>query len=143
MFIVIVGKSVRSRFFIQRMEYDQRLIIRFLYKARVSPEDIHTCLEEQFRDAPYRDRSVRRGCQYVQQGREDLHDEVRSGRPPIDFLSIRILALLDKQPFGSAYLIAEARCVFYSPITSHFREPLGMKNFHLRWIRHELTTSLR
>jgi hypothetical protein len=81
------------------MEYDQRVIIQLLCEERVSPEDIQARLEAQLGDVAYRERSVWRWCQYVRQGGEDLHDEVGSGRPPIDFLNIRILAVLDEQPF--------------------------------------------
>jgi hypothetical protein len=76
------------------------------------------------------------------EGREDLHDEVRSGRAPIDFLDIRIFALLDEQPFHSADSIAESLCVSHPIILSHFRESLDIKNFQIRWIPHELMTSL-
>jgi hypothetical protein len=62
---------------------------------------------------------------------------VRSGRPPIDFLKIRNLALLDEQPFHSTYSIAEALSVSHSTILSHLRESLGMKIFLLRWIPRE------
>jgi hypothetical protein len=83
----MVARSVRLRFFIQRMEYDQRVIIRFLYKERVSPENIHARLEAQFGDTTYSDRSLRRRYQYVRQRGKDMHDEVRSGRPPLIFLT--------------------------------------------------------
>jgi hypothetical protein len=71
---------------------------------------------------------------------------VRSGRPPIGFLDIRILALmalLDEEPFYSVYSIAEALCVSQSTILSHLRKLRGLKNFHFRWISDELTTGLR
>jgi DNA-binding transcriptional ArsR family regulator len=68
---------------------------------------------------------------------------VRSGRPPIDFLDIRILALLDEWPFHSVYSIAETLGVSHPTIMSHLRESLRMNNFHFRWIPHNLTTSLR
>jgi hypothetical protein len=58
-----------------------------------------------------------------------MHDEVRRSRPPVDCLDIRILALLDEQPFRSAYSITEALCVSHSTILSHLRESLGMKIF--------------
>jgi hypothetical protein len=112
------------------MEYDRRVIIRSLCNECASPGEIHTHLEAQFEDATYNERSVRRWCQYVRQGREDLHDEVRSGRLPIDFLDIRILALLDEQPFHSAYSISEALCVSYSTNWSYLQESLSMKIFH-------------
>jgi DNA-binding transcriptional ArsR family regulator len=116
------------------MEFDQRVIIRFLCKDRVSLEDIHAHIEAEFGDATYSEQSVQWWCQYVRQRREDLHDEVQSGRPPIDFLDIRILVLLNQQPFHSAYSIAEALGVSHSTVLSHLRESLGLKNFHLRWI---------
>jgi hypothetical protein len=125
------------------MESDQRVIIRFLCKERVSPEDIHARLETQFGDVTDSEWSVQRGYQYVRQGCEDMHDELRSGRPPTDFLDIRILALLGEQPFHSAYSTAEALGVSHSIILSHVREFLGMKIVCLRWIPHKLTTSLR
>jgi biotin operon repressor len=53
------------------------------------------------------------------------------------------MALLGEQSFHSAYSIAEAMGVSRSTILSHLRASLGMKIFHLRWITHELTTSLR
>jgi hypothetical protein len=125
------------------MEYSQRVIIRFLCKERVPPADIHARLETQFGIATYSERNVRRSCQYVQQGREDLHREARSDSPLIDFLDIRILALLDEQFFHLPYSIAEALGVSYLTLVNHSRESLGMKIFHLHWIPHELTTSFR
>jgi hypothetical protein len=53
------------------------------------------------------------------------------------------MVLLEKQPFHSGCSIAEALCVSHSTVLSHLRESLGMKDFHLRWIPHDLTTSLR
>jgi hypothetical protein len=125
------------------MQYDQRVIIRFLCKERVSSKNIHARLEAQFRSAIYSERSLRRWCQYVGQRREDLHDDMGASRRPIDFLNIRILALLDEQSFHWAYSIAEALGVSHSMTLSHLRESLGMKNFHLCWISHELAASLR
>jgi DNA-binding transcriptional ArsR family regulator len=67
---------------------------------------------------------------------------VQSGRPRIDLLGIRILALLDEQPFRSAYSIAEALGVSHLTILNHLRESPDITVFHLRGIPHELTISL-
>jgi hypothetical protein len=115
--------------FHQQMEYDQRVIIRFLRKGRISPEDIHARLEAQLGDLTYSGRSVRQWCQYVLQGREDLPDEAPSGRLPTDFFDIQILALLDEQPLHSAYSTAEALIISYSTISSDLPGSLGMKIF--------------
>jgi transposase len=77
------------------MEFEQRIIIRFLYREQAKPRDISARLSAQF-GAAYSLRSVQRWCRYIRQGRELLDDEPRSGRPPIDFLDIQILLSLEK-----------------------------------------------
>jgi hypothetical protein len=109
------------------MEHEQRVIIQFLCEEHASPEDIHARLEAQFADTTYGKRSLRRWCQYVRQGREDLHNEVRSGRPPIGFLDIRILALLDERRFHSDYSITQTVGVSQSSVLNHLLESHGMK----------------
>jgi DNA-binding transcriptional ArsR family regulator len=61
----------------------------------------------------------------------------------MNFLDVRILALLKEQRFHSVYSIVEALGVSHLTILKHLRESAGMKNFHLRWVSHELTASLR
>jgi hypothetical protein len=125
------------------MKYDQKVIIRFLSKEDVSVEDIHRLLEVQFWEDIYSPRRVRWWCQYVRQGRENLHDEARLGRRPIDFLNIRILSLLDEQQFHSTHSIADAMGISHLIILNYLREPYGMKFSHLCWIPDELRESIR
>jgi histone-lysine N-methyltransferase SETMAR len=125
------------------MDFEQRVIIRFLSKEGVDANRIHTRLSAQFRDEAYSLRSVQRWCQYVRQGRELMDDEPRAGRPPIDFLDIQILSNLEKYPFHSAYSLAEILKVSHATILKHLHDALGMKHFHLRWIPHQLTEQLR
>jgi hypothetical protein len=89
------------------MEPEQRIIICVLYREHAEPRDIQARLSAQFGDVASSLRSVQRWCQYIQQGRELLDDEPRSGRPPVDLLDIQILSSLEKQPFYSAYSLAE------------------------------------
>jgi hypothetical protein len=101
------------------MELEQRIIIHFLHREHVEPRDIHARLSTQFGDATYSLRSVQRWCQYIRQGLELLDDELLSGRPPIDFLDIRILSSLEKQPLHSAWSLAEIHDVSHSTILNH------------------------
>jgi predicted ArsR family transcriptional regulator len=75
--------------------------------------------------------------------RQDLHDDVRSGRPPIDHLDAKIIAGLEMEPFSSAYSLAEALDVSPTAVLSHLLDSLEMKNFHLRWVPHQLTDDRR
>jgi transcriptional antiterminator len=67
-----------------------------------------------------------------------MDNEVSPGRLPIQFLDIRILALLDDQSFHSLGSIADALGVFHSTILNHLQELLGMKSFHFGWIPNKL-----
>jgi hypothetical protein len=125
------------------MNFEQRVIIRFLFKEGVDANDIHLRLLARFGDDVDSLRNVQRWCQYVRQGRELMHHEPRSGRPPVDFLDIQILSNLKKYPFHSAYSLAEIRKVSHATILKHLHDALGMKHFHLRWIPHQLTEQLR
>jgi hypothetical protein len=89
------------------MDFEQRVIIRFLSKEDVDATDIRTKLLAQFGDEAYSLRSVQRWCQDVRQGRELIQDEPGSGRPPVGFLEIEILSNLEKCPFHSAYSLAD------------------------------------
>jgi hypothetical protein len=91
--------SWRLRILSLHMDFEQRVIIRFLFKESIDANDIHTRLLAQFGDEAYSLRSVQRWCKYVRQGRELMHDEPRSGRPPVDFLDIQILSNLEKTLF--------------------------------------------
>jgi hypothetical protein len=57
------------------IDYEQRVIIPFLYNERVPPDKIQERVSRQFGDTTYSLRSVRRWAQFAPQGREDLHDE--------------------------------------------------------------------
>jgi hypothetical protein len=125
------------------MDFEQRVIIRFLFKEGVDANYIHTRLLAQFEDEASSLRSVQCWRQNVRQGRELMNDEPRSRRPPVDFLDIQILSNLEKCPFHSAYSFAEILKVSHATILKHLHEALGMKHFHLRWIPHALTEQLR
>jgi hypothetical protein len=125
------------------MEYDQRIIVRFLHKDGVQSDQIRTRLKAQFEDDTYSLRSVQLWCQYVRQGREDLRDEERSGKPSLEFIDSKIIACHNSDPFHPAYSIAEAIGISHSTVLNHLRDSLGMKNFHFRCIPQSLIDDLR
>jgi hypothetical protein len=124
------------------IEYEQRVVIRFLLQEDANMDNIHRRLQAQFTDNGYSIGSVRRWCQFIRQGREDIHDDPRSGHPPTDLVDTKILSTLKRRPFHSAYSLVEILSVSYSTILCHLLDSLGMENFHLRWVPHELTPNL-
>jgi hypothetical protein len=81
------------------MEYDQRMIIRFVHNERADAHDTIRRLQETFAQDAYALRTVQFWISKVPRGRQDLHDKNRMGRSPLDDLDAKILAILDKSPF--------------------------------------------
>jgi hypothetical protein len=60
------------------MEYDQRVIIRFLWNEEVDVRDITDRLRPQFGEHAYALRRVQFWIAWVLSGRQDLYDEIRA-----------------------------------------------------------------
>jgi hypothetical protein len=98
------------------MESEQRVVIGFLLKENANADDIHKRLQAQSTDDPGRIRSVRRWYQSIRHGREDVHDDPRSGCEPIDFIDPRISSVLERELFRSAHSLGEIVIVSYSTV---------------------------
>jgi hypothetical protein len=125
------------------MSYEQRIIIQFLHKEKVHPTQIHRRLAVQYGLETYSLRSVQHWCQFFDCGRQNLHDDPGSGIPAIDHLDAKTIACLEKESFSSTYSLAEALDVSPATVLGSLNNSLGMKNFHLHWVPHQLTHDLR
>jgi hypothetical protein len=124
------------------MEYDQRLIIKFLGNERADARDIATRLQAQFTEHADQLQTAQFWITEIWLDRQDLHDEICTGRHPLDDLDAKILAILDKFPFKSAHSIAERLPVAYSTVLWYLLDSIGFKSFHLHWVPHILTNDL-
>jgi hypothetical protein len=100
-------------------------------------------LQAQFNKHAYKLRKVQIWITEVWLGRQDLHDEIRTGRPHLNDLDVKILAILNKYPFESARSIAETQCIAHSTKWLHLHDSIGFGSFHLHWVPHILTHDLR
>jgi hypothetical protein len=125
------------------MEYNQRVIIRFLWNDGIDANQITARLQAQFGEHVYKLRTVRFWIAEEGFGRQDLHDEIRTGTPPLDDLDAKIVTILDKSPFESTCSIAERLRLGYATVLEHLYLSIGFKSFHLRWVPHLLTDDLR
>jgi hypothetical protein len=75
------------------MEYDQRVIRRFLSNEGIVADETITKLHAQFAEYVYKLRTLRFWIGEVRVGRQDLHAEIPTGRPPLDDIDAKILAI--------------------------------------------------
>jgi hypothetical protein len=68
---------------------------------------------------------------------------MRTGRPPLDDIDAKILAILNKSAFESARSIAERLRVSHAIVLNHSHLSIGLKSFHSPWVPHLLTEDLR
>jgi hypothetical protein len=125
------------------MEYDQRAIIKCLWNEKADACDIAARLQAQFAEHIYQLQMIQFGITEILLGRQDAHDEIHTGRSPLDDLDTKILAILDKFPFESTHSTAERLLIAHSIMLRHLHDFIGFKLFHLHWVPHMLTDDLR
>jgi hypothetical protein len=135
-----MSKSVKDP---SMMEYDQRVIIRFLSNEGIPADEIATSFQAKFAEHAYKLKNIRFWIGEVQFGRQDLHDEIRTGRPPLYDVNAKILAISNKSPFESARSIDERLRVSHAIMVNYLYLSIDFKSFHLRWVPHLLTEDLR
>jgi len=60
-----------------------REVIRFLQAKNIQPADIHRQVCEVYGEGAMSDSMVRRWCRQLESGRDNVHDDKRSGRPSV------------------------------------------------------------
>lgn len=121
---------------------EQRAVIRFFHKKQKSASDIHKELMEVYGRNAISYVMVWKWCKKFEEGRTEVHDEQRSGRP-----SVITEELVDNVQAK----IQEDRRVKISELCDHFpavsrgtmheivRNCLGYKKICARWVPHQLT----
>jgi hypothetical protein len=125
------------------MEDDQTVIIKFLWNERADARQIVTILQAELGENSYQLRTVQFWIGEIRRCCQDLHDEMRSRRPPLDDLDSKILVILEKSPFGSSRSMAQRLAVVQSIVLWHLHESIAIKSFHLRCVPHQSTDDLR
>jgi hypothetical protein len=75
--------------------------------------------------------------------RFDLSDRPSAGRPPLEDIDIRILQVLEAEPWSSVRTIAELLKIYPSTVHLHLTTSLNMKSRHFKCVPHFLNDDLR
>jgi hypothetical protein len=114
------------------------MIIKILWNKRVDACDIADSLQGHFGEHAYQLGMIRFWIAEARLDRQDLHAEIRTGRPSLDDLDARILATSDKFTFKSAHSIAEGFTVDDPRVVPYLHDFIDFQSFHLSWRPHPL-----
>ena len=119
-----------------------RSVIRFLNARNLLPNEIHHQICQVYGDNAMSDGLVRKWVRIFNEGREDLHDEARSGRPSLvndDLMRNVNERVRDDRRFTISDLSLQfpniSRTLVYGIFSSH----LGYRKVCARWVPKMLT----
>lgn len=123
-------------------DLEVRSVIRFLYLEKNSPIEIHRRLVGVYGPEAMSIQHVRKWCRFYKEGREELQDKVRSGRPSV--INANLVARVDEQLRSDRrQTLEELQNVFPDVSTSTIRkiifENLKYRKLCARWVPKMLT----
>jgi hypothetical protein len=113
------------------MDDAQKVIITFPLNKGPEARDIADRLQAQFGQHVYSHRAIQFWITEVRFGRQDLHDEISTGRSPLDDFNAKIRALSDRSLLESARSISEILRVVHSTILLHLHDSTDFRPFRL------------
>jgi hypothetical protein len=120
---------------------EQRAVIRFFTLKGLSPVDIHAELDSVYGEEALCLRAVYKWYDRFHQGRTELFDDPRSGRPQQNDLAGALGAMLEEFPFISCKRLCIHFRIGKSTCLRILHEVLRLKKFNLRWVPHSLDDS--
>ena len=116
---------------------EQRYFIKCLYLSGESPQQIIQKISDWFGDDALHRTQVYFWIVELKRGRQDLSDAPRSGRPRKDAIDLEINTILNLHPYATVRMIASIVSCSTSTTLNHLYA-MGYKNYHLRWVPHNL-----
>jgi hypothetical protein len=110
------------------MEIEQRYAVGYLHSKGMKPPVIVAELAAVYREEAFDESRVKYELHEIKLHRSDLSDRPSSGRPPLEHIDIRILQVLEAEPWSSVLTIAGFLKVPASTVHLHRVASLNTKN---------------
>jgi len=124
-----------------RMQVELRSVIHFLYLKDFKTTDILLELEHVYGEASVTLRAVQQWVKAFQEGRTELNDLPRPGRPRDPTNIAKIRDLIQENPFLSQKKICQILGIHHQTARRIIEEDLQFRRINFRWIPHSLDSS--
>ena len=124
-------------------KYEQRYVILFFWRKKTQPKDIFNELKEVYGENSLKLRCIQKWCQRFDEGKEDVFDEVRGGRPKNNHLIPKISKIIESNPSISTTKLAYKLQSSKETVKRILTEELQMKKVNLKWIPNKLNEEIK
>ena len=121
------------------MELEIRSVIHYCYLRKMDPLAAETEMKPVYGQQICHLRTIQNLYKRFDEGRKELSDMPRSGRPVDNSILDSIIELLEEEPFISAKRMSEVLEVPKSTLLLKLHNELGFVKVNLRWVPHLLT----
>ena len=121
------------------MELELRAVIHYCYLRGLTPIETEAEMKPVYGRQMCHIKTIRNWFANFDQGRKELSDLPRSGRPADNTCLDDILNLLDEQPFISARRMAEVLGIPKTTVLTKLHDELDFIKVNLRWVPHFLS----
>lgn len=115
-----------------------RYVIHYCYLRGMKPKDIKEEMQIAYKDQAPGDSTIYKWFNRFKDGRENVDDDRRSGRPLNCDDNARILQILSEQPFASARYISDMLQIPKPTVCHKLVWQLNYRKLNCRWIPHDL-----
>jgi hypothetical protein len=118
---------------------EERAVIRFFTLKRLKAKEIGAELESGYGPEALALWTVKKWRKRFPEGRTDLIDDRRAGRPVTHDLAEAIQLMLAERPFLSCKVLCRHLRIGNATCLQILHNDFGLTKFHLRWIPYTLT----
>lgn len=120
-----------------------RFVIHYCYLRGLSGDQTLNEMEKAYNHNVPGRATVFRWLKKFKEGKMDIDDEPRSGKPPIQENKLAILNALEKEPYASTYRIEELTGINQSTVWTTLTHQMHYKLFICKWVPYKIDNKIK
>jgi hypothetical protein len=126
-----------------QVEIEQKYVVSYIHHNGIKLPAIVAELAADYPEDAFDENRVKYWLHEIELYRSDLSNRPSSDRPPLEHIDVRILQVLEAEPYSSIRTTAELLKIPASTVHLYLTTSLNMKSRHFNWVPHFLDNDLR